>query len=455
MQRAGIAALAVIAVALAACSRAPSTPTHAATSPAPAAIYSATPWTLVAGRGSAQPDLIATADGRLLLAWISEEAGRRPALLFSTFDGARWTQAARTVAVGTGLFANWADTPHLAATADGAFWVHWLQRSPASRDAYDILLSRSRSNGRSWSPPVLVNDDATASEHGFVSLWAQSPDTLGAAWLDGRNSITVGHDGQDAHAGHAADTADGGNAAHPADAGTAGIAAHAGSAPAMSLRAARFDAHLQRLNDVQIDARTCDCCQTDVAMTTRGPLLAYRGRTADEIRDILVTRDDGAGWSTPRRVAADDWRMPACPVNGPAVTARGNAAIVAWYTAAGDVPTVKVAHSANAGDSFGAPRVLDRGEAVQGRVDAAHGGNQAWVLWLREDTSGQSLWLARLAPDLSRELQRIEVARLQGRGRATGFPKLALRGDSAYIAWTDIVDGIPRLQGAVVAPAPR
>jgi hypothetical protein len=45
------------------------------------------------------------------------------------------------------------------------------------------------------------------------------------------------------------------------------------------------------------------------------------------------------------------------------------------------------------------------------------------------------------------------VAKLQGRGRATGYPQIALRNGDAYIAWTDIVDGSPRLRGAVLTPA--
>ena len=40
------------------------------------------------------------------------------------------------------------------------------------------------------------------------------------------------------------------------------------------------------------------------------------------------------------------------------------------------------------------------------------------------------------------------MAKLQGRGRGTGFPKLALRDGVAYLAWTDLVDGRTQLQGA-------
>lgn len=403
-------------LALAACQRAPAPPTAAA-------ISAATPlirhdWLLPMSPGAAQPDLVATDDGRLLLTWISNIPGRRPALQFAELGSDnRWQSPPRTVAVGDSFFINWADTPHIAATADGALWVHWLQKSADAPYAYDVLLSRSLDGGFNWSPPVLVNDDGKAVEHGFVSLWPQSRDTLGVAWLDARNS-----DGQ------------GG--------------AHGGM---MSLRSALFSGTLQRSSETQIDASTCDCCQTDVALTARGPLLVYRDRTAAEIRDIYVTRRDGGTWTPPRPVHVDGWKMPACPVNGPSVAANGNEVVVAWYTAAGDKPTVKLAHSSDAGDTFATPVTLDQGEATQGRVDVALDATQAWVLWVREDAGGQSVWLARYAPDLSRELQRVEVAKLHGRGRATGFPQLALRDGTAYLAWTDIVDGAPQLRGATVA----
>jgi hypothetical protein len=40
----------------------------------------------------------------------------------------------------------------------------------------------------------------------------------------------------------------------------------------------------------EVDARICDCCQTGAAVTSRGPVVVYRDRTADEIRDLYVVR---------------------------------------------------------------------------------------------------------------------------------------------------------------------
>ncbi len=382
-----------------------------------------TDWPLPSTTGAAQPDLIVTPDGRLLLSWVSAQPGRRHAFQFAAYTDT-WQSAPKTIAVGQSLFVNWADTPHMAATADGALWVHWLQKSADKPYAYDVMLTRSINHGLNWSPPTRIHDDGTQTEHGFVSMWPASRDTLGIAWLDGRNTAGGGGHGD---AGH--DT---------------------GAAAAMTLRAATFNSLMQRTSDAELDAMTCDCCQTDAAMTSKGPLVVYRDRSDKEIRDVYTTRSDGKTWAAPQRVHADEWTMPACPVNGPSMAAQDGNVYVAWYTAANNTPTVRLARSTDAGATFAKPVDLERGVAVQGRVDVAFDGQQVWLAWINESTSGQSLWLARYDATLSRQLERIEVAKLQGRGRGTGFPQLALRDGSAWLVWTDVANGQPHLRGARV-----
>jgi hypothetical protein len=90
---------------------------------------------------------------------------------------------------------------------------------------------------------------------------------------------------------------------------------------------------------------------------------------------------------------------------------------------------------------------------VQGRVAVALDSQQVWALWMREDATGRSLWLARYAPDLSRQLQRVQVAKLHSRGNASGYPQLALLDGSAHVVWTDLVDGAPQLRGAIYEAA--
>ena len=46
----------------------------------------------------------------------------------------------------------------------------------------------------------------------------------------------------------------------------------------------------------------------------------------------------------------------------------------------------------------------------------------------------------------------MKVADVAGRGRGTGFPRMQLRDGQAWLAWTEVVDGQPRLRGARVRP---
>ena len=53
-------------------------------------------------------------------------------------------------------------------------------------------------------------------------------------------------------------------------------------------------------------------------MTADGPLVAFRDRSNQEIRDIHVARVEQGKWTEAVPVHADNWRIEACPVNGPA-----------------------------------------------------------------------------------------------------------------------------------------
>lgn len=382
------------------------------------------PWTLPAPLGSAQPQLSTAPGGDLLLSWIERREAGGHRLRFARSTGpAAWTPV-RTIAEGDDWFVNWADVPALQALADGSLWAHTLVKNGDATYAYDVRLQVSRDGGAHWRALGAVHDDGTPTEHGFATLWPQSADTVGIAWLDGRHSAGAGA-GHDEHAGHGG---------------------------AMTLRAARFGADDRKSGDAQVDAMTCDCCQTDTAVGDRGVLLAYRDRAEGEIRDIQVTRYDGTAWSEPVRVHADQWSMPACPVNGPAIAARGPEAWVAWYTGAGDAPSVRIAHSVDGGARFGDMRQVAVGEAQQGRVDLAADAGGVWVSWLQEAGGAQSLWLARFSPGLDAEHFRVKVADVAGRGRGTGFPRMQLRDGQAWLAWTEVVDGQPRLRGARVRP---
>ena len=199
-----------------------------------------------------------------------------------------------------------------------------------------------------------------------------------------------------------------------------------------------------------LDNRSCDCCQTDAALAQAGPVVVYRDRTEDEIRDIYITRWTDDGWTEGEPVHSDGWHIAGCPVNGPAVGARGSSVAVAWFTAAGDQPRVKVAFSSDGGASFDEPVQLDGGDPA-GRVDLIlEKDGSALVSWLeRTGGEGAEVRIRRVKEDGS--LSSPFTVAASSSGRASGFPRMVQRGGGDLImAWTDILSDEARVRVARV-----
>lgn len=413
---------------LAAC--APDAPAPARTAASPAPTNAPTPrvrmWTAPAPLGAAQPDLLRTADGSVLISWVEPADNGDHRLRMARSDGQQampaW-QDAITIAQGRDWFLNWADTPHVFALPDGSLWAHWLRSTGPARMDYGIDLVRSADGGRSWSQPQLVHPSGTPGDHGFVSFWPQARDQLGIAWLDSRQKA---HDAS----GHGDDM-------------------HGHGSGAMMLRAAVYNADARQQGEWPLDASTCDCCTTSAAITDAGVVVVYRGRDAEEVRDTRLVRFDGQRWSAPRDVHRDGWHTAGCPVNGPVVVADGNTVWAAWYTEAAGEPELRAARSEDAGDHFAAPVTLAKGPAVLGRLSLALADQQLLAAWLEEADGGQRIVLGRYDRQWQ-QLQRIAVAPLAARGRASGMPRLVWSGQAAWLLWTDVSDGQPVLRGASV-----
>jgi hypothetical protein len=179
---------------------------------------------------------------------------------------------------------------------------------------------------------------------------------------------------------------------------------------------------------------TCDCCQNSVAFASGGPVVAYRGRTEGEVRDIRVVRADGAEWSDPITVHDDDWMIPACPVNGPEIVAVGDTVAVTWFTNADEVPRVLTAFSSDGGRSFGSPIRIDDGRPL-GRVDALMlGGGVILASWLEGGQDGAEVRLRSVAID-GRTGDAISAGGASSE-RAGGFPRMAVWNNQVVLAWT-------------------
>jgi len=351
---------------------------------------------------SAQPDLTVSTRG-VLLSWI-ERTGQTASLKYAERTPTGWTTP-RTVASGDNWFVNWADVPSVLRLPNGVIAAHWLQKNGGGAEAYDVRLAYSKDDGKTFSTSFVPHHDGTPTEHGFASLFPLNGG-LGLVWLDGR-ATSGGHD----------------------------AAAHQSSS-AMTLRFASFDAAWKQTGDMPVDQRVCDCCPTTAAMTSDGPIVAFRDRTESEVRDIHVSRLDNGAWTPSKPVASDNWNITGCPVNGPKLSARGRDVVLTWFTGAGNQPRALAAFSRDAGRTFTAPiRIDDVG--TLGRVDAellADG--SAIVSWIERANQTTEFRFRRITADGTRSAP-VTVSAVSTE-RTSGFPQIAVQGQELVLAWVEV-----------------
>ncbi len=361
---------------------------------------------------SAQPFLFS--NERTLMSWIENEKDSLYTLKYAEFLNEKW-DSARTIVTGTNWFVNWADFPAIAEN-NSLLLTHFLQMSAEGTYTYDIRMKLSAGTRNSWRDDFLLHDDKTKSEHGFVTMLPYRETSFFATWLDGRNTV-----GGEKH----------------------------GANGAMTLRAAEVTSNGIVIDELELDAKTCDCCQTGAAITKNGPVVVYRDRSDDEIRDIYITRKVDSIWSKPKPVFSDNWKIAGCPVNGPRVDAIDNILGVIWYTGANEVPRVKLAFSKNSGVTFNEPIVIDEVLTI-GRVDVALiDKNNAIVSWITSQDFKTVLKAMKV--NLEGEKGKEIVVSEMNPSRASGFPQLEIVNNSALFAWTTILNDRSTITTATIS----
>ena len=349
---------------------------------------------------SAEPFLFTDIDSTVYLSWIEKNEGKA-SFKFSSLDNEQWSEPS-VIASGTTWFVNWADYPMIA-TNGKQFVAHFLDKSGESTYAYDVKLTTSDDKGKNWLDPRVLHDDKKQAEHGFVTLVPYG-DKFFVTWLDGRNTVMEGMKEMDHHEGH-----------------------HG----SMSLRAAIMDAKGTKINEWELDNKTCDCCQTSAAITTNGPVVVYRDRSDAEIRDMSIVRLLDGQWTEPKTIHNDNWKIAGCPVNGPRVVAEGNNLAVAWFSAASDTSHVNVIFSTDGGATFSKPIRVDEGSAI-GRVDIVMIDNRSvMVSWME----GSMIKAAKVNVDGTKEPSMIIAS--SSESRSSGFPQMTKSGNHLIFAWTD------------------
>lgn len=332
-------------------------------------------------------------EGVVWLTWL-ERTGPATVLRFATLEanGGAWS-AAGTIASGTDFFVSGSNFPVLTVGANGRATALWSVSNPTDPHAppsahshhgagYHAWVAQTTDAGKTWSAGAPLTRESDVVE--FASLTTLADGRVLAAWLDGREKK------------------------------------HGRKVQQLFTRFVGVSGP-----DTLVDPSVCDCCHTSLTAFPDGTaLVAYRGRTADEVRDIRAARFAGGRWAESHPVFRDGWKITGCPVNGPQIASDGGRVAAAWFTAANDQPRVLTSLSPDAGERFLAPLQLNEGKTA-GRVATAllHDGA---MLVTSVDIDG-ALWLRRVTPDFV--LTAPVRLTANDSGRIKGFPRVALRRD--------------------------
>src|SRR6202012_2205498 len=142
----------------------------------------------------------------------------------------------------------------------------------------EIVVARSTNEGMSFEKPVRVNDNKTASFHGFAAIAGDAKGNVYVVWLDGRET--------------------------PESPGTFdGYMAHS------SDRGATFGAN------TRVARSACPCCRPNVTIGKNGEVfVVWRKVFPGSIRDMVVStsKDGGQTFAQQTQVSEDDWQIEGC-----------------------------------------------------------------------------------------------------------------------------------------------
>ena len=347
---------------------------------------------------NAQPNLVSY-NGSLSLSWISSKEENKAFLNYSQYKKGRWIKP-QVIASGSDWFVNWADFPAHAINQDLIITSH-LKKSASGTYTYDVILNLQKLSGEKIRENFLLNTDGVKAEHGFVSIMANNEKGFFITWLDGRNTIEKKLEGDH---------------------------------KPMTIRFAEITDKGDVIKESELDASTCDCCQTSIAITNDGPIVVYRDRSEEEVRDIYSVKNINGTWEKPNAVHDDGWTINGCPVNGPKVAVNSKNLAVSWFTVSNNHPLVNVSFSKNNGNSFGAPLKVNDHDAI-GRVDVAFlNDEEVIVSYMEVDDIGTYLRIKKVSFD-GKISEPITISKIDG-GRNTGVPQLEIIDSEIFIVWT-------------------
>lgn len=341
--------------------------------------------------------------GRL---WLAKVENGYVLVSHSEDTGKTFSPAVKVNAAPERIAAEGEGRPKIAVGGDNTVYVSYTEHldQPFSGN---VRFSRSLDGGKSFSAPVIVNDNREVIGHRFDTLGINAQGKIYLAWLDKRDAIAAQKSGE-RYAGAALYYAESDN------------------------RGASFS------TNKRLAANTCECCRVAMAMDIDSvPVIFWRHIYDNNVRDHAVLRLDGK--SGAMRVSEDDWQIDACPHHGGAISVGGEGAYhVAWFTNAPQRKGLFYARSTDRGKTFSTPRPFGDHHAQAGHPHVLAQGKNVLIVWKEFD--GQRVVVyGMISQDQGSSWSK--PVRVTDTAGASDHPLLIGDGERAFLSWNTAREG--------------
>jgi hypothetical protein len=375
----------------------------------------------VPGRSNATPSV--AADGTLVtIVWgASTPAGATDVFAAVSRDGGRTFGPPVRVNDVDGEARLNGEQPPRVALRGSVITVVWTAKG---KNGTRLMQSRSDDGGRTFAKATPVPGGDAVGNRGWENAVADRDGRVHVVWLDHRELAQQDGAVAASHHDHAA--------------------AVSGSKPDGVAMALRSKLYLGSLDGAvpprPITGGVCYCCKTALATGIDGAVFAaWRHVYPGNIRDIAFTssRDGGKTFAPPLRVSEDKWVLEGCPDDGPAMAVDGKNRIhIVWPTLIGEgsaEPTIALFYAMSTDGIRFTPRRRIPTEGMPHHPQIAVGSDGSMTIaWdegangKRRATIGRTTIDAAAATPVTRTVI----------GEAGVYPVVAATSDAAIVAWT-------------------
>ena len=296
--------------------------------------------------------------------------------------------------------------PKIAFDNAGNIYLSWAMPREKKYTA-DIRLSYSRDNGKTFSPPVTINNDNLLTSHSFNELNVSSEGKVSIVWLDGRLKYQLQQQGKNSN----------------------------GSA--LYLAQAELTSSSDRLafTNQQLANNTCVCCRIAIDSNKKGDLaIFWRHIYGDNIREFaLLTITEKSSAITPRQVSHDHWKINGCPHQGGGISIDNNNRYhMVWFNQGSKGKGIFYAFSDDQGQSKSLPIKIGNSHQQAAHPHVLSNNNIVDVVWLEFNGKVHQLWHQR-STDFG---QSFTTARqISHANNGADRPFLIKLGQTNYVSW--------------------